>query len=191
MPNDEFMALRDGLAAIPAPTLRLDDNPVTVEDFGTRLDEALLVAQRVERLAKSPANNLDGALSQALAVHIAAGDAQSAFGVLKDAVAAMEDGWKSASATARRLLAVAMDQTGAPDTETETHTATSTEGLDNLVIENEKLLPLDCVETVSKPNNKIIKARLISNLLVPGARLDKGPPGVRVSAKKVKRGGAA
>lgn len=184
LPADEYTTLRALMAQVKAPT-------IDVVEHASSLDAALLVAAAMERTAQATANDIVGALSQTLAVHLAANDAADALGQVAASITALQAQCTAVAVASRKKLAWAMDSAGAADTETSTHKASATTGPKKLVIEDEKKLPIDCIEHLPKPSAKLITAKLTAGLKVPGARLDSGEPSIRLSVKKVARGIAA
>lgn len=175
------------MVALQAPP----DRRLTPEELADRLDDANGSANRASRAAATAAlaNSLEAALEGALATHIAWKDAADTYGAILSAVEGMVDACTRRANDAKAALTDAVDASGIPQVETATHTATPTQGKPSVVIYDEAALPPGCIREKFEPDKEKIRARLITDQPVPGARLVDGKPGMRVAVKSsAKRG---
>lgn len=176
--GDAAARLREALAALPSAEADDSTIPALLAD-ARRLAE---VVPAVARDARG-ANSLEGVMDGTVAVVLAAEAAVAAYKEVSAQVAHLKAECEAMAISARWALTQAFITSGNPRAETETHTATPTEGRAQFVVEDIGLVPPDLIEFEPSVKAAEAKKRLAEGP-VPGLRLTEGQPGIRITVKR-------
>lgn len=176
---DAHRALLGELAAAPIPTRdALADLSAAIDAFGADVDrmrDALDLA--------ATANSLDAIMSAAVAFAVVCHDMTARVSAIITRAQVLRDSVDSAGRTARNALADALNATGAPHAETETHRAHLMPQRVHVVTGPD--LPAQFWRDRSPiPDRLRVRGALEAGEHVPGAALVPSPPSIRIEVRK-------